>query len=293
MQPYPRARSAPERQRSGRGFANEGSQQGLACRVYGHRGRRSARSQTTSPISAYKTAEAHWTKTFRWEIEKTVSPASWKTRGRESGASTYTVKVDEELASEAIWVDGNVCGRERLDDPDREPEGGRPPAGAGRGRRHHPRLRSLDMSINPVLDRARSSAARTRSRSRRSKAHVRNNARVIVTNDPRTWVRRWGRTRRSTSRCRHSGGQRLRERGRHERDVLALRTPGRRPVRRRSGATRTKGRTTTRRPSVRPARATTRVTVTCKPPPSGRVHATRATGRRTRSTPRAVRRTWA
>ena len=49
-------------------------------------------ASATSPIQAYKTATAHWTRTFEWTIEKSVSPDSWNLETGQSGTSTYTVK---------------------------------------------------------------------------------------------------------------------------------------------------------------------------------------------------------
>ena len=63
----------------------------------------------TSPITAYKTADAHWTRTFEWTIEKSVSPASWDLETGQSGTSTYTVDVTKGAPVDSIWVSGEVC----------------------------------------------------------------------------------------------------------------------------------------------------------------------------------------
>ena len=143
-------------------------------------------ANATSPISAYKTAEAHWTKTFRWEIEKTVSPASWELGAGESGTSTYTVKVTKSVASEAIWVDGNVCVENVSTTPTEN-------------LKVVDRLQALvgadvitlasvplDMSINPVLDPGEKQCyPYSIPFTPVEGAAYRNNARVTVTNDPR------------------------------------------------------------------------------------------------------------
>lgn len=143
-------------------------------------------ANATSPISAYKTAEAHWTKTFRWTIEKSVSPASWELETGQSGTSTYTVTVTKSTASEAIWVDGKVCVENVS-------------AAPTENLKVVDRLQALlgddvitlasvplDMSINPVLDPGESQCyPYSIPFTPVDGATYRNNARVTVTNDPR------------------------------------------------------------------------------------------------------------
>jgi hypothetical protein len=143
-------------------------------------------ASATSPISAFKTAEAHWTKTFRWTIEKSVSPASWELESGQSGTSTYTVTVTKSVASESIWVDGKVCVENVSTTPTEN-------------LKVVDRLQALlgdevinlasvplDMSINPVLDPGESQCyPYSIEFTPVAGATYRNNARVTVTNDPR------------------------------------------------------------------------------------------------------------
>jgi VCBS repeat-containing protein len=58
-------------------------------------------ASATSPIQAYKTADAQWTRTFEWTIEKSVSPDSSDLETGRSGTSTYTVEVTKSAANTA------------------------------------------------------------------------------------------------------------------------------------------------------------------------------------------------
>jgi hypothetical protein len=66
-------------------------------------------AMATTPLTISKTATAHWTRTFEWTIDKSVTPDSHALETGESGTSTYTVAVTKSVASEAMWVDGEVC----------------------------------------------------------------------------------------------------------------------------------------------------------------------------------------
>jgi hypothetical protein len=143
-------------------------------------------ASATSPIQAYKTATPHWTKTFEWTIEKSVSPDSWNLETGQSGTSTYTVKVTKSLASEKIWVDGEVCVENVSQTPTEN-------------LKVVDRLQALlgdevitlasvplDMSINPVLDPGEKQCyPYSIEFTPVAGATYRNNARVTVTNDPR------------------------------------------------------------------------------------------------------------
>ncbi len=143
-------------------------------------------ASATSPISAFKTAEAHWTKTFRWTIDKSVTPASWELETGQSGTSTYTVEVTKSAGTDAIWVDGKVCVENVSTTPTEN-------------LKVVDRLQALvggdvitlasvplDMSINPVLDPGESQCyPYSIEFTPVAGATYRNNARVTVTNDPR------------------------------------------------------------------------------------------------------------
>jgi hypothetical protein len=66
-------------------------------------------AMATTPLTVSKTATAHWTRTFDWTIDKSVTPASHTLVTGESGTSTYTVAVTKSAGVDAIWVDGEIC----------------------------------------------------------------------------------------------------------------------------------------------------------------------------------------
>ena len=143
-------------------------------------------ASATSPINAYKTADAHWKRTFEWTIEKTVSPASWNLLTGQSGTSTYTVTVTKSAPTDNIYVDGKVCVENVSQAPTEN-------------LKVVDRLQALvgddvitlasvplDMSINPVLDPGESQCyPYSIPFEPVAGATYRNNARVTVTNDPR------------------------------------------------------------------------------------------------------------
>ncbi|MFN8224058.1 MAG: hypothetical protein U0R50_12520 [Gaiellales bacterium] len=71
----------------------------------------------TATISASKTATAHWTQSYSWTISKSVDVASHTLENGKSATSNYTVAVTKTLASERIWVDGEVCVKNESDAP--------------------------------------------------------------------------------------------------------------------------------------------------------------------------------
>jgi hypothetical protein len=143
-------------------------------------------ASATSPITAFKTADAHWTRTFEWTIEKSVSPDSWNLETGQSGTSTYTVKVTKSSGVDEIWVDGQVC----VENVSMAPT---------ENLKVLDRLQALvgadvitlasvplDMSVNPVLDPGESQCyPYSIPFEPVAGATYRNTARVTVTNDPR------------------------------------------------------------------------------------------------------------
>jgi hypothetical protein len=56
-----------------------------------------------------KTAETSFTRTFDWDIEKTVTPANWDLFTGDSGTSEYTVTVTKGEGVDSDWaVDGVI-----------------------------------------------------------------------------------------------------------------------------------------------------------------------------------------
>jgi hypothetical protein len=142
-------------------------------------------ASATSPIQAYKTAEGHWTTTFEWTIEKSVSPDSWDLETGQSGTSTYTVKVTKSEGIDEIWVDGEVCVEnvsaaptENLKIVDRL-------QALLEGEVIELASVPLDMSLNPVLDPGESQCYPYSIPFEPVGGTLRNNARITVTNDPR------------------------------------------------------------------------------------------------------------
>jgi hypothetical protein len=62
-----------------------------------------------SPLTISKTASAHWTKSYDWTIQKGVSKSTIELKKGQSSKVTYTVTVTKSDASEAMWVDGEIC----------------------------------------------------------------------------------------------------------------------------------------------------------------------------------------
>jgi hypothetical protein len=141
-----------------------------------------------SPLSASKTAVAHWEKSYSWSILKSVDKASWTLENGKSGVSNYTVAVTKTLASERIWVDGSVCvtnsgdtATENLKIADRI----RVQTTAGNFVTLEKGL--LDTSANPVLDPGESHCYgySFEITPHADAAEYRNIASATVTNDPR------------------------------------------------------------------------------------------------------------
>jgi hypothetical protein len=64
----------------------------------------------TSRLAATKTAEASWTRSFTWTIDKSVTPASHDLQTGQSGESTYTIVLTKSAATDSdVTVEGEVC----------------------------------------------------------------------------------------------------------------------------------------------------------------------------------------
>ncbi len=63
----------------------------------------------TPPLEVSKTANTSYIRTFGWEIEKSVIPASWSMFAGDSGTSRYTVSVTKDNGTDSDWqVNGNI-----------------------------------------------------------------------------------------------------------------------------------------------------------------------------------------
>jgi hypothetical protein len=60
-------------------------------------------------LSATVTATAHNDKVFKWEIDKSVAPATWNLFRGDSGTSDYTVSATKDAGTDKPFVDGEVC----------------------------------------------------------------------------------------------------------------------------------------------------------------------------------------
>ncbi|MEM3577455.1 MAG: SdrD B-like domain-containing protein [Candidatus Bathyarchaeia archaeon] len=67
-----------------------------------------ANGQAGTTLEARVTATAHWTITYGWTIDKSVSPDSWTFYPGESGISTYTITVAKDNGTEEAWIEGIV-----------------------------------------------------------------------------------------------------------------------------------------------------------------------------------------
>ena len=143
----------------------------------------------TTPLSVSKTAEARWTRTFEWTIDKSVTPALHELLTGESGTSTYTIVLTKSAGVDSpVTVAGEVCvtnngavATENLTIVDRivgiRANGTKQTLASG----------SVDTSANPVLDPGESycypySFVITPSANFVAYA---NEARITITNDPR------------------------------------------------------------------------------------------------------------
>jgi hypothetical protein len=142
------------------------------------------------PLLASKTAVGSWERTFKWTIDKSVTPDSWALATGQSGTSTYTVAVTKTLDSEIVKVSGEVCVEnvgsvptENLTIVDRLQ------VDTGSGFISGEFLFSvpLDLSANPVLDPGESHcyAYSIPFTPVAGAVGYRNNAAVRITNDPR------------------------------------------------------------------------------------------------------------
>ena len=65
--------------------------------------------QSGTTLTATKTAAAHYTRTFHWTIDKSVTPDEWNLFKGDQGTSEYTVTVTKDNGTDAAWLDGQIC----------------------------------------------------------------------------------------------------------------------------------------------------------------------------------------
>ena len=147
-------------------------------------------AMASSIVDASKTATGHWTRTFEWDIEKSVTPASHDMQTGQSGTSTYTVTVTKSAPVDTVWVDGSVCvtnvgenDTENLTITDRV----QVDTGSGFTPGQFIATAPVDTSANPVLASGESHcyAYSIPLTPVAGAIEYRNNAAVRVTNDPR------------------------------------------------------------------------------------------------------------
>ena len=142
----------------------------------------------TTPLSASKTAEASWTRSYDWTISKSVDKPSIELKSGESATAKYTVSVTKSAGKDSdVTVKGSVCvtnnggvATEGLTIRDRiaaSIPGGTLTLDVG----------NLDVSANPVLDPGEQHCYpySFTIAPRADATEYRNEARITITNDPR------------------------------------------------------------------------------------------------------------
>lgn len=65
--------------------------------------------QAGTTLTATVSATGHFTRTFAWTINKSVTPTIWNLFTGDTGISRYTIAVTKSSGVDAAWVDGQVC----------------------------------------------------------------------------------------------------------------------------------------------------------------------------------------
>lgn len=111
-----------------------------------------ADGQSGTTLTATKTIVGHYTRTFHWTIDKSVTPDTWNLFRGDSGTSEYTVAVTKDEGTLEGWVDGQICvtnggavATEDLQIVDELRDGVPPPNDLIA-------TTNVDVSSNPVLD---------------------------------------------------------------------------------------------------------------------------------------------
>jgi len=65
--------------------------------------------QAGTTLTATVDVTGHWTVTYGWTINKTVTPSTWNLFRGDSGTSQYTITVTKDSGTEEAWGEGQVC----------------------------------------------------------------------------------------------------------------------------------------------------------------------------------------
>jgi hypothetical protein len=68
-----------------------------------------AEGQAGTTLTATVDVTPHWTVTYGWTIDKSVTPATWDLFKGDSGTSKYTITVTKDSGTQEAWVDGQIC----------------------------------------------------------------------------------------------------------------------------------------------------------------------------------------
>jgi len=68
-----------------------------------------ANGQSGTTLTATVDVTPHWTITYGWTIEKSVTPDTWNLFRGDSGTSQYTITVTKDSGTQEAWVEGQVC----------------------------------------------------------------------------------------------------------------------------------------------------------------------------------------
>jgi hypothetical protein len=60
-------------------------------------------------LSATVTCSPHYTRTYNWTIDKSVTPESWDLFRGDAGTSQFTITVTKDQGTDAAWMDGEIC----------------------------------------------------------------------------------------------------------------------------------------------------------------------------------------
>jgi hypothetical protein len=143
-------------------------------------------AMAVGPLDVSKTATGHWTRTFEWTIDKSVTPATHNMQTGQSGTSTYTITVTKSSGTDLVSVDGEVCvSNVMLDPTENLAIFDRVQASVGGGAFATIASGAVSVSSNPVLDPGESDCyPYSFTFTPVAGAVYRNNADITITNNP-------------------------------------------------------------------------------------------------------------
>ncbi len=68
-----------------------------------------SQGQADTTLTATVSTTAHYTRTFGWTIDKSVTPSTWNLFTGDHATSTYMVAVTKDSGHDAAWFDDPVC----------------------------------------------------------------------------------------------------------------------------------------------------------------------------------------